>query len=329
MLREKVREQSFDNIIGVCPKIVESLELVKQVAPTDSTVLIQGETGTGKELYAQAIHKTSKRSDKPLVTLNCASLPAELVESELFGHVKGAFTGASKTREGRFDLADNGTLFLDEIGELQLPLQAKLLRVLQEGEFEPVGSSRTKTVNVRVIAATNRDLKEQVQVRKFREDLYYRLHVFPVHIPPLRERERDVILLAQAFMDKYSKRTGQASYKMTEADHQCLLKYDWPGNVRELQNIIERAMIIKKGNRINLSPLLPSANKSSAMKQDNVDRIYTITEMRQLEKINITKALEFSNWKIYGVGGAAELLKIPPTTLSSKIKKLGIRRRSE
>ena len=325
MLREKVNSQEVDDIIGTSPKIISSLELVKQVAPTDSTVLIRGETGTGKELIAQAIHKKSTRRGKPLVTLNCAALPSELVESELFGHKKGAFTGAMNDREGRFSLANNGTLFFDEIGELPLSLQAKLLRVLQEGEFEPVGSSRTVKVDVRLIAATHRDLEKDVQTGKFREDLFYRLNVFPISIPPLRERDSDVILLAEAFINKYCKRAGETQCELDEFNRQCLLAYSWPGNVRELQNIIERALIIKKGNQLNLPSLLSIETPAASISVENEERVLSESEIRAIEKNNIIKALNKTSWKIYGKDGAAELLQIPGTTLSSRIGKLGIK----
>jgi transcriptional regulator with GAF, ATPase, and Fis domain len=255
LLREQVSTMHFDHIIGESPEIIKALQAVEQVAPTDSTVLIRGETGTGKELFALAIHKASNRKNKPMVALNCAALPSELVESELFGHVKGAFTGAATAREGRFMLADGGTIFLDEIGELPLQLQAKLLRVLQEGEFEPVGTSKTQKVNVRVVAATNRMLEEEIEKGKFREDLYYRLNVFPIDIPPLRERGNDIILLAEAFLEKFARRSAVPRVVLNEVNKQQLLNYQWPGNVRELQNIMERCVITSRGGKINLPEL--------------------------------------------------------------------------
>jgi PAS domain S-box-containing protein len=324
MLREKVSAHNFDNIIGESPEILKALKAVKQVAPTDSTVLIRGETGTGKELFAQAIHKASRRKSKPMVTLNCAALPSELVESELFGHVKGAFTGASSAREGRFKLADGGTIFLDEIGELPLPLQAKLLRVLQEGEFEPVGSSLTRKVDVRVVAATNRGMEEEIKKGKFREDLYYRLNVFPIDVPPLRSRGNDILLLAEAFLKKYSQRSSIKIAPLNEADRQRLLTYNWPGNVRELQNIMERCVITSMDGRINLSSVLPMAASQPDTTTNQEDRILVEQEMIAIEKQNIIRALEMTNWKVSGEGGAAELLQIPSTTLSSRIRKFGI-----
>jgi PAS domain S-box-containing protein len=322
MLREKVFARNFSNIIGESPVILKALEAVKQVAPMESTVLIRGETGTGKELFARAIHESSKRKEKPLVTLNCAALPAELVESELFGHVKGAFTGASHSREGRFSLADNGTIFLDEIGELTMPLQAKLLRVLQEGEFEPVGSSKTKKVNVRVIAATNRILEDEIEQGRFRQDLYYRLNVFPFDVPPLRERGNDIVLLAEAFLEKFTGRSATAVAPLDEASKQRLLAYHWPGNVRELQNIIERCLITSQGGKLNLANLLPSVIETTSSET----RILTEQEMVDIERQNIIRALKITNWKISGKDGAAALLQIPSTTLSSRLSKLGIQR---
>ncbi len=324
MLREKVSAQSFDDIIGSSTAVFQAIQLVNQVAPTDSTVLLRGETGTGKELFARAIHKASTRKEKPMVTLNCAALPSELVESELFGHVKGAFTGATATREGRFLLADRGTIFLDEIGELPLSLQSKLLRVLQEGEFEQVGSSKTHKVDVRVIAATNRDLEKEVEKGVFREDLFYRLNVFPILVPPLRDREEDIIILAEAFKEKYSKRSGLSMNPLDEVDKQRLMAYHWPGNVRELQNIIERAIITRVNGKLNLTALISIPAKLS-IDNSTANRILTEPEMLELEKTNIINALTATNWKISGENGAAQLLQIPSTTLSSRIGKLGIK----
>ena len=326
ILREQVRNLHFDHIIGESPEIAKALQAVAQVAPTDSTVLIHGETGTGKELFALAIHKASHRRNKPMVALNCAALPSELVESELFGHVKGAFTGALNAREGRFLLADGGTIFLDEIGELPLQLQAKLLRVLQEGEFEPVGSSKTQKVNVRVVAATNRNLEEEIEKGKFRADLYYRLNVFPIDIPPLRERGKDIILLAEAFLEKYARRSGVPRVVLNEVNKQQLLGYPWPGNVRELQNIMERCVITSREGKINLPGLMPVQDKPIDFEMPANDRILTEVEMQELERQNILKALNVTNWKISGADGAAALLQIPPTTLSSRISKLNIKR---
>jgi PAS domain S-box-containing protein len=327
MLREKLNVHYSDHILGKSPEILKALQAVEQVGPTDATVLIRGETGTGKELFALAIHKASKRRDKPLVTLNCAALPSELVESELFGHIKGAFTGATNSREGRFSLANGGTIFLDEVGELPLPLQAKLLRVLQEGEFEPVGSSKTQKVNVRVVAATNRKMEEEIKKGTFREDLYYRLNVFPIDVPPLRERGDDIILLAQAFLERLAKRQGMVITPLDEVSKQRLRAWNWPGNVRELQNIMERCLITSRNGRINLDSLLSDSENKSAVELQPEERIMTEPEMVELEKQNIIRALDLTNWKISGEDGAAALLQIPPTTLSSRINKLGIKHR--
>jgi PAS domain S-box-containing protein len=328
MLREKLNAHYSDHILGESPEILKALRAVEQVAPTDTTVLIRGETGTGKELFALAIHKASQRRNKPLVTLNCAALPSELVESELFGHVKGAFTGATNSREGRFSMANGGTIFLDEIGELPLPLQAKLLRVLQEGEFEPVGSSKTQKVDVRVVAATNRNMEDETAKGTFREDLYYRLNVFPIDIPPLRERGSDIILLAQAFLEKFARRSGIAMTPLDEFSKQRLLAWHWPGNVREMQNIMERCIITSQHGRINLASVLPGAENRQPAAIPSENRIMTEQEMVALETQNIIRALELSHWKISGEDGAAALLQIPPTTLSSRISKLGIRRKN-
>ncbi len=324
MLREQVYTHHFDHIIGESPAIMEALKAVKQVAPTDSTVLIRGETGTGKELFARAIHDSSRRNNKPYITLNCAALPSELVESELFGHVKGAFTGAMTDRVGRFALADGGTLFLDEVGELPLALQAKLLRVIQEGEFEHVGSSKTTKVDVRVIAATNRNMEKEIRNGTFREDLYYRLNVFPIEVPPLRERGKDILLLAEAFLNKFAKRHSLQLHPIDDL-HEILLAYHWPGNIRELQNIMERAVITSHDGFININNLFPDVHPRTQDEQPDTGRILTEKEMLELEKQNILKALKASNWQVSGSKGAAALLQLPPTTLSSRIKKLGIK----
>jgi len=325
ILKEKVDTHQFNYIIGNSEPIKKCLELVNQVGPTGANVLIQGETGTGKELFAKAVHDASERKDKNLITLNCAALPSELIESELFGHVKGAFTGAVTDREGRFTLADNSTLFLDEIGELPLTLQPKLLRVIQEGTFEPVGSSETKNVNVRIIAATHRDLKELVREGKFREDLYYRLNVFPIKIPALCKRGKDIELLANAFFEKLTKNKAISVLPFSKSDINKLQTYHWPGNVRELQNIVERSIITNLNGNLNLEGILPVATIPET-KVENQSNILTFEEMKQIEKDNIIRALNLTNWKISGEDGAAALLKIPRTTLTSKIKKLSIKR---
>src|SRR5215468_5476828 len=264
-LQEEIRtEHNFEEIVGNSPALLAVLRKVEQVAPTDSTVLLCGETGTGKELIARAIHSRSSRKDRPLVKVNCAAISAGLVESELFGHVKGAFTGAIDRRVGRFELADGGTIFLDEVGELPPETQVKLLRVLQEREFEPVGSSRTQPVNVRVIAATNRDLDEAVAAGHFRSDLFYRLNVFPLKVPPLRERREDIRLLVMFFLDQFAKSLGKPVATVTAETMASLQSYDWPGNVRELQNVIERAVILSGGATLEVGPMKLSASAPGA-----------------------------------------------------------------
>jgi PAS domain S-box-containing protein len=324
----------FDEIVGESAALRRTLGDVERVAPADTTVLITGETGTGKELIARAIHRRSPRAGKPLVTVNCAAIPASLQESEFFGHEKGAFTGATQRREGRFKLADGGTLFLDEVGEMSLELQAKLLRVLQEGEYEPVGSSRTVRVNVRIIAATNRSLEEMAKSGAFRTDLLYRLNVFPVHVPPLRDRGDDVVLLAESFARVFAKRRGQAASPLTPEDRAKLKRYEWPGNVRELQNVIERALLLSTdGRRPNVGRALPEITTqadpaASAHTGNNEDSggVLTLSEMQDLERRNIRRALAMSNGKISGTGGAAELLGLNPNTLASRMKALSIPR---
>ncbi|MCY2687463.1 sigma 54-interacting transcriptional regulator [Salinimicrobium sp. TH3] len=327
LLRNKLKENFNSNIIGKSPQILSVLDLISKVAKTDSTVLITGETGTGKELVAEAIFKNSKRNHNSFVSLNCAALPAEIIESELFGHVKGAFTGANSSREGRFSLADKGTIFLDEIGELPLQLQSKLLRVLQEGEFEPVGSSRTKKVDVRIIAATHRDLFEEMTKGNFREDLYYRLNVFPIPVAPLRDRGEDIILLANAFIERLAKQSATNLEPLSETSKQQLLSHHWPGNVRELQNIIERAVIISEDGRLDFSQILSGneIEKKTVFKREH-NRVLTDKEMAALEKRNLLLALHLTGWRISGKKGAAKLLQIPPSTLSSRLAKFGIKK---
>jgi PAS domain S-box-containing protein len=329
-LREEIKElQNFDEIVGQSESMARVLRDIEEVADTGATVLILGETGTGKELIARAIHRSSRRSEKPLIKVNCATMPATLIESELFGHEQGAFTGATKKREGRFALADGGTIFLDEIGELPVDLQAKLLRVLQEGEFEPVGSSRTQRVDARVIAATNRDLKQATREGKFREDLYYRLNVFPIELPPLRDRGDDIGLLAENFARRSAQRMGRAIEPLSEDCIRRLKSYGWPGNVRELQNVIERAVITCRDGRLNLERALPESGKVNATESvspDSNKRVHTAKELEALERTNMIAALEATSWRVSGDGGAAQLLGIKPTTLSSRMKALGIER---
>jgi PAS domain S-box-containing protein len=315
-------------LIGRSEAMREALAALAQVAATDATVLLLGESGTGKELFARALHEQSSRLKAPLIKVNCAAIPGELVESELFGHEKGAFTGATSKREGRFALAHGGTIFLDEIGDLPLALQAKLLRVLQEGEFEPVGSSTTRKVDVRVIAATHRDLAALVERGGFRQDLYYRLNVFPLQIPPLRERGDDVILLAETFARSFARRFGRDIAPLSRADLARLRDYSWPGNVRELQNVIERAVITATDGHLDLRRILqPMAPGSGATAPAIAEvPIRTETEMREIERANIRRALDACAWKVAGDRGAAQLLGVSPSTLASRIKSLGIRR---
>ncbi len=325
-LREEIEKlQDFGDVIGESKELLRTLREVQQVAGTDSTVLILGETGTGKELIARAVHSGSARKGKPLITVNCAAIPPSLMESEFFGYEAGAFTGATKRREGRFELADHGTIFLDEIGELPLDLQAKLLRVLQEGEFEPVGSSRTKKIDVRVIAATNRDLQELISEGKFREDLYYRIHVFPITVPPLRNRGSDVILLAERFAEKFAKKMGRKQKPLTSAAIMSLKSYPWPGNVRELQNVIERCVITSTDGTLNPDRALPDPARN-ASNAPQAARILKAGELEEIEKENLLRALESTGWRISGKDGAAQLLQLKPSTLTSRMKALGIHR---
>ncbi len=324
-LREEVTGAgAFGDLIGQSPALEAVARQIDLVAPTDSAVLILGESGTGKELVAREIHRRSKRSGRPLIKVNCAAVPRELYESEFFGHAKGAFTGALRDRVGRFELAEGGTLFLDEVGEIPLELQAKLLRVLQEGELERVGEERTRRVNVRLVAATNRDLRAEAEAGRFRQDLFYRLSVFPVEVPGLRKRKEDIPLLTEHFLEASSRKVGRPKPPLTLAAVQRLQQYDWPGNVRELQHVIERAVITATGGRLNVE--LPTPAKAprvpEAVTADPVVR--TDAQVRQIEADNIRAALNAANGKVSGPGGAAELLGIKSTTLSSRIKSLAI-----
>jgi transcriptional regulator with GAF, ATPase, and Fis domain len=326
-LREELADrQGFGEILGDSPALRDALEGVAQVAATDATVLILGETGTGKELFAQAIHDRSARRDRPLVKVNCAAIPATLIESEFFGHERGAFTGAVQRREGRFALADHGTIFLDEIGELPLELQGKLLRVLQEGEFEPVGAARTRRVDVRVVAATNRDLERAARDGTFREDLYYRLSVFPLRLPPLRERGDDVVQIASALVAKLARAMGKTIAPLGAGDAAALRSYPWPGNVRELRNVVERAIITSRTGRLDLERILPRSERSPAGDAPRAGEVLTERQMRRVERENIVAALERSGWRIAGDGGAAAVLGVSPSTLKSRMKALEVRR---
>ena len=329
-LREEVNiAMNLGRIVGKSPSLRQMLKRVEAVAGTPATVLLQGESGVGKELVAHAIHARSPRSAGPMVKVNCASIPKELFESEFFGHVKGAFTGAHRDRVGRFQLADGGTIFLDEVSEIPLELQAKLLRVLQESEFERVGDDVTRSVDVRVIAATNRDLERRIVEGHFREDLFYRLSVFPIEVPPLRDRGDDVIQLAQEFLNKTCKDFGREPMTLTRGQANKLRAYDWPGNVRELKNVIERAVILSRGNVLRLEASLPeAASGGSGAASDTLaaDEFLTEQEMRAFQKKNTVAALKQAGWRVSGAGGAADLLGIKPTTLADRIRTLGIRK---
>jgi formate hydrogenlyase transcriptional activator len=324
-LQEEIKaDHNFEEIVGQSVPLLHVLENVLRVAPTDASVLISGETGTGKELIARAIHSNSKRRDRPLIKVNCAALPTGLVESELFGHEKGAFTGAISRRIGRFELADGGTIFLDEIGEIPLEVQVKLLRVLQEREFDRVGGGKSPiSVDVRVIAATNRDLLSAVREKSFREDLYYRLNVFPLRLPPLRERKSDIPLLAHFLVKKYATSIGKSIARISAEALARLDAYDWPGNVRELENIIERAVILAPGPVLDIDPdvFVPRAVGSQFG-----DREQSSPSLEDVERTHICKVLDESSWIIEGPKGAARVLGLHPNTLRSRLKKLGIAR---
>jgi formate hydrogenlyase transcriptional activator len=312
------KDRHFDQIIGRSTTLEAVLEKVELVAPTTSTVLIQGETGTGKELIAKAIHNISPRYDRPFVKVNCAAIPLDLLESELFGHERGAFTGAISRRIGRFELADNGTLFLDEVGDIPLPLQPKLLRVLQEQEFERLGSTRTHRVDVRVLAATHRDLEHMVKRGEFRCDLYYRLNVFPVALPPLRARSEDIPVLVTYYVDLYARQMGKRVEQIPEETMVALRSYEWPGNVRELQNLIQRAVIL------SYDGVLPNPLPSNHL--ETVIVTSTSPALKDIDRALILQALEEACWMIGGPEGAAAKLGLKRTTLFYKMKKLGISR---
>jgi transcriptional regulator with GAF, ATPase, and Fis domain len=315
---------SFGRIVGRSRALRHVLAQVDDVASSGATVLITGESGTGKELLAREIHERSRRSQGAFVRVNCSAIPREMFESEFFGHVRGAFTGAMRDRPGRFQIANGGTIFLDEIGDLPLELQSKLLRVLQEGEYERVGEDVTRKVDVRVIAATNQNLAEEVRARRFREDLFYRLNVFPLTLPPLRARTDDIPLLAAHAVAEVSTRLGVEAPTLTQADAARLQQYEWPGNVRELKNVIERAVILSKGLRLCLDVALGEVATGARAAPDVPEGILTDGECRARERANVMRALERADGRIYGQGGAAELLGVNPTTLASRLRALKI-----
>ncbi|MCH9649613.1 MAG: sigma 54-interacting transcriptional regulator [Deltaproteobacteria bacterium] len=317
-LKEEIHsEQHFGEIVGSSRPLTRTLNQVEQVAPTNATVLIQGETGTGKELIARAIHRLSPRENRPMIKVNCAAISAGLVESELFGHERGAFTGALERRIGRFELAHQGTLFLDEVGELPLESQVKLLRILQEQELERVGSSSPIRVDVRVIAATNRDLAEQVREGRFRSDLFYRLNVFPIQVPPLRNRDNDILLLVQHFLNKLSRQLGKPLHSVREESLGWMLRYSWPGNVRELRNVVERAAILAREPIVKIGEELGAESSENPVHQT----------LEAMERHHISTVLEQADWVIEGPRGAARILDMNPSTLRSRLRKLNLRKK--
>lgn len=328
-LRDEINIQSnFADIIGESQALKRTLSQIEAVASTQATVLVLGESGVGKEMIARAIHNLSDRAERPLVKVNCASVPKDLFESEFFGHVRGSFTGAHKDRVGRLELANGGTLFLDEVGEIPLDLQGKLLRALQEQEFERIGDERTTEVDVRIIAATNRDLTEEVREGRFREDLYYRLSVFPIEVPPLRDRSVDILPLAQSFIEYFCSQLGRSAPSMTRQGGKLLQSHHWPGNIRELRNVIERAVILSSGQTLRVDLALPDTlpTGQSAGETGQDEGFLTDIEFRQLEKANLVKALRRANWKIAGKEGAAALLGLKPSTLNYRMDRFDIRR---
>jgi len=316
--QEVAREYDFGEIIGQSTAISYVFFRIEQVAPQDTTVLLLGETGTGKGLIARAIHSRSARKDRPMITVNCTALPANLIESELFGREKGAFTGANARQMGRFELADGGTIFLDEIGEMPLELQCKLLRVIQDGEFERLGSPRTIKVNVRIIAASNRNLEEEIRAGRFREDLFYRLSVFPITIPPLRQRKDDIPLLIHYFVAKYNKKIGKKIETVSKETLNVFQEYNWPGNVRELENVIERAVITSQGPALQVLDRFDTFRKPAGG-QD-------VQALADLERDHILQVLQKTGWRIEGEKGAAIILGLNPSTLRARMRKYGLRR---
>ena len=328
-LREEVEQAiDFGEIIGESDSLKHTLAQIDAVASTPVNVLVYGESGVGKEVIARAIHARSERGQKPLVRVNCASIPEHLFESEFFGHVKGAFTGAHRDRVGRMQLADGGTLFLDEVGEIPLPLQSKLLRAIQEGQFEPVGEDRTHSADVRIVAATNRNLKEEAKAGRFREDLFYRLSVFPIEVAPLRERRADIVPLALHFISRICEELGREPLVLSKRDASVLESQEWPGNVRELKNFIERAVILSRTSRlrVDLAQASDKAVKAEPQALTSDEAFVTDAEFREMEKNNIHRALDASGWRVSGPGGAAELLEVKASTLAYRIKSLRIKK---
>ena len=327
-LREEVAtEGAFGEIIGSSMALRNTIRQIETVADTDANVLITGESGTGKELVAREIHHRSGRRKRPMIKVNCAAIPRDLYESEFFGHVEGAFSGAVRDRAGRFEAADGGTLFLDEVGEIPLELQGKLLRVLQEGTFERVGEAKTRQVDVRIVAATNRNLRQEVDAGHFREDLFYRLNVFPIEVAPLRQRKEDLAELTGQFLENTCRRMNRPQLRLTKATVEDLRRYDWPGNVRELQNVIERAVITSTGPtlRVEMPRHGNTLSDASSLADPQDESVLTDSQLRQLERKNILLALKKSGGRVSGSNGAASLLGIKPSTLSSRIKSMGIR----
>lgn len=313
-------QNNFSEIVSNSNNFKKVLKQIEQVADTSSTVLITGESGTGKELIARALHQLSRRKNAPMIKVNCAALPATLIESELFGHEKGAFTGALTRKIGKFELADKGTLFLDEIGEMPIELQSKLLRAIQEGEIERVGGQTVHNVDVRILAATNRDLTKEIQVGNFREDLYYRLNVFPIHSIPLRERSKDIPLLTQFFCEKLGAKLGRKITDIPQKVIDKLMDYDFPGNVRELENLVERGIIMSQRGKLNIGDWF---NPRKPVKSES------FLSIEEMQYQHIVRVLQHTNWKVSGENGAAQLLKMRPTTLYSKIERLGIKRSTD
>jgi transcriptional regulator with GAF, ATPase, and Fis domain len=324
-LQEAIAEaHGFEGIVGESPALRAVLRKVQQVAPVETTVLLTGETGTGKELIARALHQGSPRRDRPLIKVNCGAIPQGVVESELFGHEKGAFTGALQRRIGRFELAHQGTLFMDEVGELPLDVQVKLLRVLQEQEFERVGSHHTQRVDVRLVAATNRDLEQEVAQQRFRADLYYRLNVFPIRVPPLRERPSDIALLVRHFLAQFQRKLAKPLKGVTPESLARLERYPWPGNIRELQNVLERACVLSPGPVVEILEELRSSSAPKSGSAGVIARHDVIVTLEENERIHIRQALAATGGRLYGSDGAAALLGVNPSTLRSRMKKLGI-----